>query len=57
MNVGTKGNIPKQGLTDAKDLNIMLPEGHDPPYHRSDKYNYNLIYGSRGSHLNKSEVV
>ena len=29
-----KGGSPKQGLTNAKDLPIELPEGRKSPYHR-----------------------
>ena len=36
MNVGTKGKILKQGLTNAKDLPMELPEGRESPYHRLD---------------------
>ena len=35
-NVGTKGQTPKQGLTNAKDLLIELPERRESPYHRID---------------------
>ena len=35
-NVGTKGNSPKQGLTNAKDLPMELREGRESPYHRLD---------------------
>ena len=38
-NVSTKGKSPRQGLTDDKDLTMMLPEGHDFPYHRLDYIN------------------
>ena len=37
--VGTKTKSPKQVLTNGKDLTIMLSEGSDSPYHRSDKNN------------------
>ena len=30
------GKVPKQGLTSAKYLTIMLPEARDSPYHRLD---------------------
>ena len=36
-NVGTiKGKSSKQGLTNAKDVTIELPEGRGSPYHRLD---------------------
>ena len=35
-NVGTKGKRPKQGLTNAKDLPMELPDGRESPYHRLD---------------------
>ena len=35
-NTSSKRKSPKQGLTSAKDLTIMLPEGRDTPYHRLD---------------------
>ena len=35
-NVDTKGKSPKQGLINAKDLTIELPEGSESPYHRLD---------------------
>ena len=35
-NVDTKGKNPKQGLTNAKDLPMELPEGRESPYHRLD---------------------
>ena len=28
--------VSKQGLTNAKDLTIELPEGRESPYHRLD---------------------
>ena len=34
--VSTKKKSPKQGLTSAKDLTVMVPEGRDSPYHRLD---------------------
>ena len=34
--VDTKGKSPKEGLTSAEDLTIMLPEGGDFSYHRLD---------------------
>ena len=37
--VGTKGKIPKQGLTSAKDLTIELHEGRESSYHRLDLIN------------------
>ena len=33
-NVGTKWKSPKQGLTNAKDPPIELPEGRKSSYHR-----------------------
>ena len=36
-NEGTIGGKSlKQGLTDAKDITIALPEGRESPYHRLD---------------------
>ena len=36
-NVGIiRGKSPKQGLTNAKDLPMELPEGRESPYHRLD---------------------
>ena len=36
-NLGTiRAESPKQDLTSAKDLTIMLPEGRESPYHRLD---------------------
>ena len=32
-NVGMKGKNPKQGITNAKDLPMELPEGRESPYH------------------------
>ena len=34
--VDTKGKSPKQGITNAKDLPMELPEGRESPYHRLD---------------------
>ena len=31
-----EGESPKQGLTNAKDLTIELPERRESPYHRLD---------------------
>ena len=35
-NVGTKRKSPNQGLTNAKDLPMELPEGRQSPYHILD---------------------
>ena len=36
INVGTERKSPKQGISNVKNLNSMLTEGHDFPYHESD---------------------
>ena len=33
-NMRTEKKSPKQGLTSAADLTMMLPKGRDSPYHR-----------------------
>ena len=35
-NGGTKGEIPKQDLTSAKDLTIKLPKGRESSYPKLD---------------------
>ena len=36
-NVGTiRGKSPKEGITNAKDLPMELPEGHESHYHKLD---------------------